>query len=174
MCRFFKSMNSGGNYIHDQWIEFCNTVVFLLLSKKLNICECTEYRSKCSTEITLEYVCVSRFSCIHTAFWGYSTDMMLVFFWVDCLLYGSCFPVFLKVQYFLMFSVKVMIVLPAVLCSVTHFACRLDFEIQVNKQPSFLSLSDHHGKLQSRQTCNNGLPRCRESLRQCLAQRTRV
>ena len=52
-------------------------------------------------------------------FEGYSTDMMLILFWVDGLLDGSCFPVFLKVQYFLMFPVKVMIVFPAVLCSVT-------------------------------------------------------
>ena len=50
---------------------------------------------------------------------------MLVF-GVDCLLDGSCLAVFLKVQYFLMFPVKVMIVFPAVLCSVTTFTCRLD------------------------------------------------
>ena len=30
-------------------------------------------------------------------------------------------------------------------------------EIQVNKRPSFSSLSDHHGKLQSRRTCYSGL-----------------
>ena len=40
---------------------------------------------------------------------GNSIDMILVFFWVDCLLDGSCFPVFLEVQCFLMFPVKVMI-----------------------------------------------------------------
>ena len=34
------------------------------------------------------------------------------------------------------------------------------------------ALSDHHGKLRSRRTCNSGLPRCRESLQQCLAQWT--
>ena len=34
--------------------------------------------------------------------------------------------------------------------------------IQVNKRPSFPSLSDHHGKLQSRRACNSGLPKCRE------------
>ena len=52
--------------------------------------------------------------------------MMLVFFCVDCLLHGSCFPVFLKVQDFLMFPVKVMIVFSAVLFSVTLFTCRRD------------------------------------------------
>ena len=36
------------------------------------------------------------------------------------------------------------------------------------------SLSDHHGKVQSRRTCNSGLPRSQESLRQCLAQWTHV
>ena len=62
-------------------------------------------------------------------FEGYSfdiTDIMVVFFWVDWLLDGSCFPIFLKVQYFLMFSVKVMIVFPSVLYSATLFTCRLD------------------------------------------------
>ena len=34
----------------------------------------------------------------------------------------------------------------------------------------FPSLSDHHGKFQLRRTCNSGLPRCQESLRQCLEQ----
>ena len=34
--------------------------------------------------------------------------------------------------------------------------------MKVNKRPSFPSLSDHHGKLQSRRTCNSGLPRCRK------------
>ena len=29
-----------------------------------------------------------------------------------------------------------------------------------SKSPSFPSLSDHHGKLQLRQTCDSGLPRC--------------
>ena len=33
----------------------------------------------------------------------------------------------------------------------------------MNKRPSFSSLSDHHGKLQSRQTCNSGLPRCQKA-----------
>ena len=37
-----------------------------------------------------------------------------------------------------------------------------------------LSLSDHHGKLESVRTCKSGLPRCRESLRQCLAQWTQA
>ena len=36
-------------------------------------------------------------------------------------------------------------------------------EIPVNKRPSFLSLSNHHGKLQSRRTCYSGRPRCREA-----------
>ena len=45
---------------------------------------------------------------------------------------------------------------------------------QVNKRPSFSSLSDHHGKLQSRRTCDSDLPRCRESLRQCLGQWTQI
>ena len=39
---------------------------------------------------------------------------------------------------------------------------------QVNQRSSFLFPSVHHGKLQSRRTCNSGLPRYRESLRQCL------
>ena len=39
-----------------------------------------------------------------------------------------------------------------------------DLDPQVNKRPPFPSLSDHHGKLQSRWTCNSGLPRCRKSI----------
>ena len=35
-----------------------------------------------------------------------------------------------------------------------------------------VSLLADQGKLQSRQTCNSGLPRCGENLRQCLAQWT--
>ena len=46
--------------------------------------------------------------------------------------------------------------------------------MQVNKRQSFPSLSDHHGKLQSRRACNSGLPICRKSIRQCLAQWTQV
>ena len=38
----------------------------------------------------------------------------------------------------------------------------------------FPSVSDNHGKLQSRPKFDSGLPRCRESLRQCLPQWTQV
>ena len=39
---FFKCINLGKYCIYDQQIIFFNTVIFLLLSKKLHICEHNE------------------------------------------------------------------------------------------------------------------------------------
>ena len=39
---FLKYINLGKYCIHGQYIEFCNTVIFLLLGKTLHICEHTE------------------------------------------------------------------------------------------------------------------------------------
>ena len=44
-----------------------------------------------------------------------------------------------------------------------------------SQQMTIFSISlSHHGKLQSRRTCNSCFPRCRKSIRQCLAQWTQV